>query len=67
MPELVEFAGDGYVPGEDVAVAVILRHTSADHAGHARALLDRIEFPAGSGELILLGRISESLSIHRID
>lgn len=67
VPELVEFAGDGYVPGEDVAVAVILRHTSADHAGHARALLDRIEFPAGSGELILLGRISESLSIHRID
>ncbi|WP_454150190.1 hypothetical protein [Microbacterium lacticum] len=66
-PDLVEFAGDGYVPGEDVAIAVILRHTSADHTGQARALLDRAELPGGPGELILLGRISETLSIHRAD
>lgn len=66
-PELVEFTGDGYVPGEDVAIAVILRHTSADHTGHARALLDRAELPDGPGELLLLGRISETLSIHRAD
>ncbi|MDQ1128999.1 hypothetical protein [Microbacterium sp. SORGH_AS_0888] len=66
-PELVEFAGDGYVAGEDVAIAVILRHTSADHTGHARALLDRAELADASGELILLGRISETLSIHRTD
>lgn len=66
-PLLVEFAGDGYVPGEDVAIAVILRHTSADHTGHARALLDRAELPDGPGELVLLGRISETLSIHRAD
>ncbi|MFI8631286.1 hypothetical protein ACIGEP_01650 [Microbacterium sp. NPDC077663] len=65
--ELVEFAGDGYVPGEDVAVAVILRHTCADHTGHARALLDRTELPDVPGELILLGRISETFTIHRTD
>lgn len=66
-PELVEFAGDGYVPGEDVAIAVILRHTSVDHTGHARALLNRAEISGGPGELILLGRISETLSIRRAD
>lgn len=66
-PELVEFAGDGYVPGEDVAIAVILRHTSADHSGHARILLARNDCPDGPGELILLGRISETFTIHRAD
>ena len=64
-PELVEFAGDGYVPGEDVAIAVILRHTSANHTGHVRALLDRAKATDGTGELILLGLISKTLSIHR--
>lgn len=65
-PELVEFSGDGYVPGEDVAIAVILRHTSADHTGRARALLDRAELTSGPGELILLGRISETNVIRSI-
>ncbi|GAA3664114.1 hypothetical protein GCM10022202_27590 [Microbacterium marinilacus] len=67
LPALAEFTADGYVPGEDVAIAMIVRHTSADHTGRARALLDRAELPDRPGELILLGRISETLSIHRTD
>ncbi|MGP5735657.1 hypothetical protein [Candidatus Corynebacterium faecigallinarum] len=56
---LVEVAGEGFVPGEDVAVAVIVRHASATATGTARHLLDQAELgPDGRGEVLLFGRIS---------
>ncbi|SJN47352.1 hypothetical protein FM104_16010 [Microbacterium esteraromaticum] len=67
VPQLWECTGDGFVPGEDVAVALILRHTTADLTGTARALVDRDEQPAITGEVILLGRISGTTSVHPID
>lgn len=66
-PSLLEFTGDGFVPGEDVAVALVLRHTSAGPTGTARALIDRGEQPVITGEVILLGRISGTTSVQRID
>ena len=39
-PMLIEVTGDGFVPGEDIAVAVIVAHTDATGTGAARALLD---------------------------
>ncbi|UNX53551.1 hypothetical protein MF406_11185 [Georgenia sp. TF02-10] len=66
-PELVEFTADGFVPGEDVAIALVLRHTSAAGNGTARALLDRAEHATATGELILLGRISGTTMVRRID
>lgn len=56
--------GTGFVPAEDVAVAVIVGHTEAGRSGMALALLD----PASlSGhEVILLGRTSATLVIRRI-
>lgn len=68
VPSLLEFTAEGFVPGEDVAVAIVLRHSSADHTGNARALIDRGEKPTlSSGEVILLGRISGTTSIQTID
>ncbi|MGO1608144.1 MAG: hypothetical protein ACTHXF_11765 [Brevibacterium yomogidense] len=67
VPQLWECTGDGFVPGEDVAVALILRHTSAGPTGTARTLIDRDEQPVITGEVILLGRISDTASVHRID
>lgn len=68
VPSLLEFTAEGFVPGEDVAVAIVLRHSSADHIGNARALIDRGERPAlSSGEVILLGRISGTTSVQAID
>lgn len=64
---LLEFPGGGFVPGEDVALALILRHSSAGPDGTARALLDRGEKPTITGEVILLGRISGTTSVQRID
>lgn len=67
LPSLLEFAADGFVPGEDVALALVLRHSSAGSTGAARALLDRGEKPVVTGEVILLGRISGTTSVQRID
>lgn len=66
-PVLVEFTVEGFVPGEDVAIALVLRHTSAAGNGIARALLDRAEQAAVTGEVVLLGRISGTTAVRRVD
>lgn len=63
---LLEFTADGFVPGEDVALALVIRHASAGPTGVARSLLDRGEQPVVTGEVILLGRISGTTSVQRI-
>ena len=67
LPNLLEFTASGFVPGEDVAVALILRHSSAGPTGTARALIERGENPVITGEVILLGRISSTTSVQRIN
>ena len=62
--------GDGFVPGEDVAVAVVTGHTDASGTGTARALIDpaRLGPDAASGvvEVVLFGRISGTTIIRRL-
>lgn len=69
-PVLVEVSGEGFVPGEDIAVAVIVAHTDATGTGAARALLDRRQLdaalPEGSGEVVLYGRISGTITVRRV-
>ncbi len=64
VPGLVVLHGEGFVPGEDVAVAVIVAHSDAAPDGTARGLLAR-ELLAASAtrEVILLGRISGTLIV----
>lgn len=65
-PRLVQFAGSGMVPGEDVAVAIIIAHTETGPDGIARALIDsRYLDHAPTGEVILLGRISATVCVGR--
>jgi hypothetical protein len=55
------------VPGEDVAVAIIHAHTDASPDGTARALLTAEQAAAAvTGEMILLGRISGTLTVSRL-
>lgn len=57
--ELVEVAGKDFMAGEAVAVAAIMRHTSADGDGQARALVNPALVPgAGGAEVVMVGRIS---------
>lgn len=69
-PALAEVTADGFVPGEDVAVAVIVSHTDATGTGEARTLLDLDRFlPVlrdGRGEVVLLGRVSGTLHVRRL-
>lgn len=71
-PELVEVTAAGFVPGEDVALAVIVSHTGATGTGLARALLDQAHLSSlpgagtGTGEVVLLGRISGTTHVRRL-
>jgi hypothetical protein len=60
-PALFEVLGEGFVPGEDVAIALVRRHASARSDGTARALVDRIEAPDGPTGVILFGLVSGTL------
>ena len=67
VPRLMEVTADGFVPGEDVAVAVIVSHTDATGLGEARALIDLDTLPDAAGqEVILLGRISGTFTVRRL-
>ncbi|WP_415855347.1 hypothetical protein [Sinomonas sp. G460-2] len=54
----------GFLPAEEVAVAVIVGHTDAGPSGMAQAKLDPGRL--GAGEVILLGRTSGTLVIRRL-
>jgi len=67
MPRLAEVTAEGFVPGEDVAVATIVSHTDATGTGEAHALIDLDDLPdASAPEVILLGRISGTLAVRRL-
>ena len=58
-PPHVVFREEGFHPGEDVAVAIIVRHIKASADGSARALLEPgICRVSAEGEVVLIGRIS---------
>ncbi|GAA1491021.1 hypothetical protein [Brachybacterium sacelli] len=69
-PRLVEVTADGFVPGEDVAVAAIVSHTDATGTGAARTLLDKGQLASvlrdGMGEVVLFGRVSGTTHVRRL-
>lgn len=69
-PVFYTVEGDGFVPGEDVAVAVITGDTDASGTGTARALIDPAQVsPNTSGgvvEVLLFGRISGTTILRRL-
>jgi hypothetical protein len=66
VPRLAEVTAEGFVPGEDVAVATIASHTDATGTGEARVLIDLDDLPDGMYEVILFGRISGTLAVRRL-
>lgn len=68
-PVLVEVTGEGFVPGEDIAVAVIVSHADATGTGTARALLDQRPLDSlaeSPHEVVLHGRISGTTVVRRV-
>jgi hypothetical protein len=70
LPVFHTVEGDGFVPGEDVAVAVVTGHTDASGTGTARTLIDpaplRSDASGGVVEVLLVGRISGTTIIRRL-
>lgn len=70
LPVFHTVEGDGFVPGEDVAVAIVTGHTDAAHTGTARALIDPAQLgkdaAGGFMEVLLFGRISGTTVIRRL-
>ncbi|MHB1802009.1 MAG: hypothetical protein ACYCU5_10210 [Actinomycetes bacterium] len=61
---LLALHGEGFVPGEDVAVAVVLVHSEAAPDGTARALLaPDLLVGSPTREVILLGRVSGAVTV----
>lgn len=59
--------GDGFIAGEDVAVALITAHTDAAPDGRARALLDpAVVAAARAGEVVLVGRVSGTIAVRSL-
>jgi hypothetical protein len=59
--------GDGFIAGEDVAVALIVAHTDATPGGRVRALLDPAMIAAAkAGEVALVGRVSGTVAVRSL-
>ena len=57
-------SGDGFVPGEDVAIAVVIAHGDAAPDGTMRGLIEAAQLAASpTREVILLGRVSGAVTI----
>ncbi|MDN5759251.1 MAG: hypothetical protein L0H59_12095 [Tomitella sp.] len=69
-PVLAEITADRFVPGEDVAIAVIVSHTDATGTGSARTLLNTSQLASllrtGTGEVVLFGRVSGTMHVRRL-
>jgi hypothetical protein len=59
-PALFEVTGTGFVPGEEVAFAPILIHSSARSDGSVRSL---VEFDGRVAEVLAYGRVSGTLHV----
>lgn len=65
-PRLVELTATGFVPGEDITVAVIVTGTEGDRQGNARAVIDLDQLTGHVTEAVLIGDVSGHTQTVRI-
>lgn len=58
MHQLLEVRGSGFVPGEDVTVALSIRGAEGSADGTARAVIDLSGMVDHRSEILLIGRVS---------
>lgn len=56
--QLIEVRGSGFIPGEDVTVALSVSSTEGSADESARAVVDLSQFVEHGSEILLIGRIS---------
>ncbi len=57
-PRIVELTATGFIPGEDISVAVIVTGTEGDQQGNARAVIDLDQLTSHVTEAVLIGDVS---------
>lgn len=57
-PRLIEITATGFIPGEDITVAVIVTGTEGDRQGNARAVIDLDQLTSHVTEAVLIGDVS---------
>lgn len=57
----LELVGEGFIPGEDIVIAVVLRESRAASDGRAHAVVERLAAPRGITDVILFGATSGTL------
>ena len=61
LMHMQDLMGDGFLPGEGVAIALVLGERRAATDGHLHAVLETIPRPYDAGDLILFGTRSGTL------
>jgi hypothetical protein len=56
--QLIEVTGSGFVPGEDVTVALSVSSAEGSANGSARAVIDVSQLVDHRSEILLIGRVS---------
>lgn len=64
--QLIELRGSGFVPGEDVTVALTLSNTEGSADGTARAVIDLSQISDQNAEILLIGRVSGVIVVEKL-
>lgn len=64
--QLIELRGSGFIPGEDVTVALTLSNAEGSADGTARAVIDLSQISDQNAEILLIGRISGVMVVEQL-
>lgn len=64
--QLIELRGSGFIPGEDVTVALTLLNAEGSADGTARAVIDLSQISDKNPEILLIGRISGAIVVEQL-
>ena len=65
-PHLWEISGSGFIPGEDITVAIAVTAAEGDTAGVAHAVIDRSQLMGHATLVLLVGHISGRIVTERL-
>lgn len=65
-PQLWEISGSGFIPGEDITVAISVTSAEGDTAGVAHAVIDRSQLMGHATQVLLVGHISGRIVTERL-
>lgn len=65
-PQLLEVSGNGFIPGEDITVAIPVSSAEGNATGDARAVIDLSQLLDHATEVILIGHISGRIVTERL-